>query len=493
MLKHGGSDIYNVDNLKEDFSVTTNFMGPSSSGISQIIKSVSLINHYPSENKSFFKEGLEFLNVNSQNVLWGNGASELIDLTMRTLVKKFNYKSYAKYNFIQYMEYERACLNNGLVEDLIVNADIVLVINPNNPTGDFYKKDLIKENIKSQKNGSTLIIDESMIFWMGPNWYKHSFVSEKEFILKIKEEKNINIILIHSWTKIFSCTGIRFGSLVSYDNEIICDIEKIKTPWSVNILAYYYLKGCLEDKTYLEETWNQTINLRKYMKDTIQSFFPFCKVNGHDLLSWLWVDFKIDSIADLIYKKSLEHGVPVRHGKVGYNQPTFIRFAVRSKDSCVHLFNMLKEVKNKLVKVPSYYFSIPTDLVYGIIKIPLNLIKSHEEHIIERKNNLLNYLSANDYFVLPSIILDMKNFVVLDGHHRLNILKELGKTEEYVLLVNYNSNHIIPHVSNQITKEEIINAGISGKLVPPKSSKHMFTDLENNLRPLVSLSVIINN
>jgi hypothetical protein len=43
------------------------------------------------------------------------------------------------------------------------------------------------------------------------------------------------------------------------------------------------------------------------------------------------------------------------------------------------------------------------------------------------------------------------------------------------------------------SKKEIIQAGLTGKLLPAKSSKHVFIDLEGNKRPLVSLSVIVNN
>lgn len=491
MLKHGGSDIYNIKELVEDFSVTTNFLGPSLNGLKQMTSNIYQINHYPSENKQFFKEGLDFLGVDESHVMWGNGASELIDLVIRTLIKSNDYTTYSKFNQVQYMEYERCCLNNNLTE--VSNGNILLIINPNNPTGDFYSKDDIKRKINQLAHGSTVILDESMGFWYGPDWHGQSFLSESNYIKSLKSNKNINMILVQSWTKIFSCTGLRFGSVVCFDLDLIKQFEKFKTPWSANILSYYYLKGCLADTNYLEETWKQTPLLRKSIETEILRLFPFADVKGHGFLSWLWVDFKFSDIADLIYTKSLEHGIPVRHGKSGYAQPTHIRFAVRGLSSNAILFSMLASVKSSKIKVPEYYFRLPENLVYGIIKIPLDKIKSHEEHILERKSKLLEYLNGNDYFVLPSMIVDSKDFVILDGHHRLNILKDLGKTEEYVLLVNYDSESIIPHETNNVTKMEIIQAGLTGKLLPAKSSKHVFIDLEGNKRPLVSLSVIVNN
>jgi len=491
MLKHGGSDIYSVNKLVEDFSVTTNLFGPNQIGLKYMSNFLNKINHYPPEDKTYFQKGLVFLKVNQEQVLWGNGASELIDLVIRVQTKNNKYKTFNKFPLVQYMEYERCCLNNNLEQTN--DSNILLIVNPTNPTGEYNKKDVIKQQIDLVTNGGMVIIDESMLFWIGQNWYYHSFLSEIQYINQIKKDKNIDIVLIQSWTKIFSCTGLRFGSLVCFDEDLIKDFEKYKTPWSANILAYHYLKGCLADKKYLETTWDQTPVLRKIISNNIMSIFPFTQVKGHDFLSWLWVDFKIESLADAIYNTSLEFGIPVRHGKMGYNCNTFIRFAVRNMGSNEILFDMLNQVKNQMVKIPNYYFKVPNDLVYGIVKIPLEIIKSHEEHILERKNKLISYLNDNDYFVLPSIIIDANNLIILDGHHRVNILKELGVKEEYVLLVNYNSDSIITHETNQITKSEIIQAGISGKLLPPKSSKHVFIDLDKIKRPLVSLSVLINN
>ena len=491
MLEHGGSDIYKVKELYEDYSVTTNLLGPSLSGLNFVKSNMCKINHYPSEDKTFFKEGLDFLGVNESNVMWGNGASELIDLVIRSLCNSKKYTTYTKFNKVQYMEYERCCLNNNLKEE--ANGNILLIINPNNPTGEFYGKDDIKKRIEELKSGSTVIIDESMGFWYGPHWHSWTFLSEKNYILELKQLKNINMILVQSWTKIFSCTGLRFGSVVCFDTELINQFEKYKTPWSVNILSYYYLKGCLSDTSYLEETWKQTPILRQSIKMKISELFPFADIKGNDFLYLIWVDFKFTDIADIIYSSSIEYGIPVRHGKIGYNDPSHIRFAVRSAQSNEILFRMLSNIKSNNIKIPNYYFRLPNNLVYGIIKIPLDKIKSHEQFIDERKTKLLEYLKGNDYFVLPSMILDSKNFVILDGHHRFNILKELEKKEEYVLLVNYDSESIIAHETNNISKKEIITAGISGKLLPAKSSKHIIVDLDGIKRPLVSLSVIINN
>lgn len=90
---------------------------------------------------------------------------------------------------------------------------------------------------------------------------------------------------------------------------------------------------------------------------------------------------------------------------------------------------MLNDVKKLVVKKTNYYFNVPNDLVYGVVKMKLPNVKSYKEHIFERKSKLVEYLNSNDYFILPSIIVDCESLVILDRHHRLNILKEMGKEE----------------------------------------------------------------
>ena len=104
MLQHGGHEVYKVNKLIEDYSVTTNFIGPSLYGLNNIKNNILSINHYPSTDKNFFKKGLEFLNTTSEHIIWGNGASELIDLSIRYLNKNNEYKIFSKGQTVQFME-----------------------------------------------------------------------------------------------------------------------------------------------------------------------------------------------------------------------------------------------------------------------------------------------------------------------------------------------------------------------------------------------------
>lgn len=53
-----------------------------------------------------------------------------------------------------------------------------------------------------------------MQLWYGEDWRNDSLVSQTEWINYMMIQKNVQIYVIHSWTKIWSCPGIRLGSVI---------------------------------------------------------------------------------------------------------------------------------------------------------------------------------------------------------------------------------------------------------------------------------------
>jgi histidinol-phosphate/aromatic aminotransferase/cobyric acid decarboxylase-like protein len=490
MLQHGGHEVYTVNKLVEDYSVTTNFMGPSEIGIDNIQNHLFSINHYPPTNKNYFIEGLQFLNTSSENIIWGNGASELIDLTIRQLISLYNHKTYTKAEDVQFMEYERSCLNSKLKYSS--TGDILIIINPNNPTGKFMKSEELINIITNKLNDNgTVIIDESMIYWL-ENWQEYSVMFDNKIHDLIKSKgAQTNLIVVQSWTKIFSCTGIRFGSIWSNNKDLISYIESYQVPWSVNILAYHYLSGCLNDATYLSITRKQTPILRQVIYDKLIELFPFITIYGEPFLSWLWIDMKSEDLVNKIHKKLFDNGILIRKGKIGYNQNTFIRIAVRSQEKNIILFNLLNEVKEEIFK-PKFPFNIDSNIIYGMVNVNDSYLLPHEEYVKERRDNLQNYLENNDYFILPSIIACSKTLTIIDGHHRFEIYKSKNIKEIPVLLIDYQNENILTHLENPMDKNEIINRAINKEYLEPKTTKHLIKDIDNTIRPLISISVLID-
>ena len=102
------------------------------------------------------------------------------------------------------------------------------MINPNNPTGDYLNITEMKQYILDNcSSNSHVVIDESMQPWHSKNWRADSLISQTEWIEKIANEKSIFIYILHSWTKFFSCTGLRYGSLICPTKETYNKVQSI--------------------------------------------------------------------------------------------------------------------------------------------------------------------------------------------------------------------------------------------------------------------------
>ncbi|CAG8504814.1 11204_t:CDS:2 [Racocetra fulgida] len=127
---HGGQDWKYLDNFIEDFSVTTNALGTPKSALEASIEAVT---------KTSLAQFLwpDDYTKHSDKLLLGNGASELIDLVIRS-APNGTWKP-GPWD-VQYKEYQRSAENNGqiiLSPQDTTRATLSCIVNPCNPTGDY--------------------------------------------------------------------------------------------------------------------------------------------------------------------------------------------------------------------------------------------------------------------------------------------------------------------------------------------------------------------
>ncbi|CAG8577879.1 17380_t:CDS:2 [Racocetra persica] len=344
---HGGQDWKHLDNFIEDFSVTTNALGTPKSALEASIEACFTCHHYPSADQEPAKTSLaQFLwpddyTKHSDRLLLGNGASELIDLVIRS-APNGTWKP-GPWD-VQYKEYQRSAENNGriiLSPQDTTRATLSCIVNPCNPTGDYKNvAEMKKWILDNVEEGGVVIVDESMQPWLSSDFRSDSLISQHDFIFSLYKTKNISAYIIHSWTKFWSCTGLRLGSVVCPTSKHFDALKRIQVPWSVNSPALAFLNAVVRDHSYMERTWNLTSKWRAELIDRLKvisnAIVMFHKdpmfaweFYGNDFLSWVWINMKTAKIAEDAVDKAKAAGVPVRSGKPGYNRPTYVRVAVR--------------------------------------------------------------------------------------------------------------------------------------------------------------------
>jgi histidinol-phosphate/aromatic aminotransferase/cobyric acid decarboxylase-like protein len=488
---HGGQDMYEIEHLVEDFSVTTNYMGPSLVGLQKIQQCVESIQHYPKEDGQPYKSviarflfGEFYTEETEQRLILGNGASELIDLAIRTLVRATSTTHTYYAPDLQYMEYARACENASLEKtNRMDQSDVICFVNPCNPSGTYDSLTEMKLRIHSCKRGSVVLVDESMQFWKGSDYRKDSLISQTAWIQEMHANHGISIYVIHSWTKFFSCTGIRIGTIWSPSQDSVSHILHYKTPWSCNILALEYLASAVTDTSYIETTWKTTRLMRSTQCAQIQKEFPSWKIHGADFLSWMWIECPNAFTAIYVYEISKTHGMPIRWGGMGgYNRPQCIRVAVRKMEVFAQLLDVWKDA-----------FSHNEPIPFELKTIHLSELICHEEILYSNGDRLCSYLeSLENYKTIPTIIADKRTNMIIDGHHRFHTLSKLNIHTVPVLFVDYRHPSILVNVSNLSMTKEIVERTVQeGKLLPPKSTRHAYIS-KGEIVPIVCMARIIS-
>ncbi|MGB9777915.1 MAG: ParB N-terminal domain-containing protein [Candidatus Bathyarchaeales archaeon] len=120
-----------------------------------------------------------------------------------------------------------------------------------------------------------------------------------------------------------------------------------------------------------------------------------------------------------------------------------------------------------------------------IVLLPIDSLKPHEKGS-PLYLELLKQEILRDGLLKYPIIADERTHVILDGMHRWLALKSLGYTLIPVILVNAFQNpkirvgrrrvhrYICNH-DEEITVEKVISAGLSGRLMKPRSTRHFFS------------------
>jgi len=125
---------------------------------------------------------------------------------------------------------------------------------------------------------------------------------------------------------------------------------------------------------------------------------------------------------------------------------------------------------------------------FGIIK--LEELKEHEEVSLDHLTQIKQEIERDGFLKNP-IIVDKNTKIILDGHHRFNSLKQLNCNKIIAYFVDYNSPKI--KVQNwrkgeKVIKKDVIKAGLTGKKLPCKTSRHIISNRPLNLNiPLKDL------
>lgn len=230
-----------------DFSYLVNPYFPPQRLIDEIKANFeNLLINYPSGEHINALLASKNFDIKEQNIVVGNGASELIKSVLSYL--KGKKLGVIKPSFEEYANRALAILEfHPHTSDFSYNAsDIIsffdnkkisalVLINPDNPSGNYLKKQEVLKLVKWSKDKQIrLIYDESFADF--------SDEMDNSLIKQDLIEQNPHIIIIKSISKSYGIPGVRLGIAVSSDDELMRFLKADIAIWNINSFAEFYMQ-----------------------------------------------------------------------------------------------------------------------------------------------------------------------------------------------------------------------------------------------------------
>ncbi len=250
-----------------DFSANINPLGPPDWLRSVVGAHVGELIHYPDPDCTALVSALvEHFGGAQPEIVVGNGSAELLSVLPRALSRSravIPVPCYADY----FSAAEKAGLSVetlpmlseegfraplGKLEAKLRGDEIVLLGQPNNPTGTVWGTAALRELVARQSR-TVFVVDEAFADFVDG---LHSFTRARPD----------NVVVMRSLTKFYAIPGLRLGCAIA-SAAIVARMRELLPPWSVNTLAQAVGEAAIRDTTgYAQRT-------REFVKTQREALF----------------------------------------------------------------------------------------------------------------------------------------------------------------------------------------------------------------------------
>ena len=228
----------------------------------------------------------EARDVAVSNVLPGAGSSDLIYLALRHWLKASSRAlildpTYGEYAHVlervigcrvDRLELRRAdgyaVKPRHLAAQLRRDYDLVVLVNPNSPTGKHIQRDVLERLIAEAPNQTRFWIDETYLEYVGSDQSLERFAAASS-----------NTIVCKSMSKVYALSGVRAAYLCGPDQRID-ELRPLTPPWAVSLPAQVAAVEALQDREYYAKRYQQTHRLRVELAAALTSDCDLDVVQG---------------------------------------------------------------------------------------------------------------------------------------------------------------------------------------------------------------------
>jgi histidinol-phosphate aminotransferase len=298
------------------------------------------LNRYP---EACFPELLEALSdytgVPTEGIICGSGSDEVIALINQAFVDPGDVIVSHSPSFSMYEIWSSIANANYVpVPDLAdhipdldsiiqkaneLDAKIIYLCNPNNPTGYTFSREQILKVLNSVS--ALLILDEAYIEFFGE--------SSVDLLKKYP-----NLLVLRTFSKAFGLAGIRCGYALG-NKDIIDVLYKVKGPYNLNVMTQKIAVLALKNRDKILSHLGEIRSERETIKSELESLKAF-KIypSGSNFI------FFETPLAQAIYQKLLDNNILIKWFKDTDRHPGSIRFSIGKPSENQQILSIIRKV-----------------------------------------------------------------------------------------------------------------------------------------------------
>jgi histidinol-phosphate aminotransferase len=270
------------------------------------------------------------LKVNQDQLIFGNGSDELIQIISRALLHPEAGTIMATPTFPQYKHnavIEGAFIKEvplkgadhdleAMIQAIDVKTNVIWVCNPNNPTGAYIPEDQLLAFLQRVPDHILVVLDEA--------YFEYAVADDFNDSVNLLDRFS-NLIILRTFSKIYGLASLRIGYGIS-SPEVIRALEPAREPFNTSSFAQAAAIAALEDQDFV-------LQCRQKNREGLEQFYQFCQKKKLDYYpsqgNFILIDFKMDG--DEVFQFLMEKGFIVRSGKaLGF--PTSVRITIGSHE-----------------------------------------------------------------------------------------------------------------------------------------------------------------
>lgn len=346
-LVHGGdwagySEEYGAQPL--DFSANVSPLGVPQGVKRAIAEAAETADRYPDPLcRALSRKLAAHEQVPESYVLCGNGAADLIFRAV--LAKKPKKALLTAPAFAEYEAALTACgcgvdyyflreehdfrLDEGFLQAITPEIDVVFVCEPNNPTGVSSPRAFLMQVAQRCSDcGALFMLDECF----------GDFLDEPEaHTMKSALSLFSNLVILKAFTKLYAMAGVRLGYALCANGELVENMRNTGQPWAVSSLAQAAGEAALQETAYVERVRQMVKQERPWMSEQLTRLG--CRVIPGEA-NYLLFYCSVPLIEPLRKRGILLRSCSNYHGL----NENWYRTAVRTHEENIRLIQALNEV-----------------------------------------------------------------------------------------------------------------------------------------------------